>query len=156
MLDFQVEAIKNRDYLQPLIISNDLYLDNKYPLKTASLDFEVDIADLVFVEWQYEQNFALFDEVMKITPRSDDLSTPDVKENQKFWDALLTLIHVKNDPFMEIDRELSFPSILHAATENGNYGMRLQPLRDELAKIGLSMDFTAETEKNYFALSDFT
>ena len=155
MLDFQVEAIKNRDYLQPLIISEDSYLDNKYPLKTASLDFEVAIVDLVFGEWQYDQNFASFDEVMKITPRSDDLSTPDVKENQKFLDALLTLIHVKNDPFI-VDRELSFPYTVHAATENGNYGMRLQPLRDELAKIGFSMDFTAETEKNYLALSELT
>ncbi|MDY6399426.1 MAG: S28 family serine protease [Synergistales bacterium] len=157
MLDFQVEAIKNRDYLQPLIISNDLYLDNKYPLKTASLDFEVDIADLVFEEWQYKQNFASFDEVMKITPRSDDLSTPDVKENQKFLDALLTLILIRvNDNPLSENKELSFPYVVHAVTENGNYGMRLQPLRDELAKIGLSMDFTAETEKNYIALSDFT
>ena len=157
MLDFQVEAIKNRDYLQPLIISEDSYLDNKYPLKTASLDFEVAIVDLVFGEWQYDQNFASFDEVMKITPRSDDLSTPDVKENQKFLDALLTLtlIRVNDNPF-SANRELSFPYVVHAVTENGNYGMRLQPLRDELAKIGLSIDFTAETEKNYMALSDFT
>ena len=153
MLDFQVEAIKNRDYLQPLLISGDSYSENKYPLATASFDFEEKIVDLVFGVWQDDQKFASFDEVMKITPREDDVSTPDVKENQKFLDSLLSLIR-KED--YNPDRELFFPYIVHGATENGNYGLSLQPLRDELAKIGLSTYFTSETEREYIALSGFT
>ncbi|MBQ6001588.1 MAG: hypothetical protein IJL18_01880 [Synergistaceae bacterium] len=152
MLDFQVEAIKNRDYLQPIVISKD-YSANKHPLAAASFDFEGKIVNLVLGVWQYDQNFASFDEVMKITPRNDDLSTPDVKENQKFVDGLLGLIR-KYDDYDDV--ELGFPYTVQAATENGNYGFYLQPLRDELAKKGLSTYFTAETERNYVALSGFT
>jgi len=149
MLDFQVEAIKNRNYLQPLLVSGDF---SEYPLITPSRDFEGKVTDLVFGVWQYEQNFASFDEVMKITPRVDDVSTPDVKENQKFLDGLFNLI--KDDGSANGDWFL--PYLIQAATENGNYGLRLQPLRDELAKIGLSLALTAKTEKNYLALSSFT
>ena len=152
MLDFQVEAIKNRDYLQPLIISEDSYSVGKYPLATASFDFENTVVDWVFGVWQSDQNFASVDEVMKITPREDDPSTPDVIENQKFLDGLLRLI-LADDYF---DKELFFPYTVHAVTENGNFGLSLQPLRDELAKIGLSTCFTVETEREYVALSGFT
>ena len=152
MLDFQVEAIKNRDYLQPLLISNDEYEENKYPLATASFDFESAVVDLVFGVWQYDHNFASFDEVMKITPRNDDISTPDIRENQKFLDGILKLLSDDNTG----DRESIFPYTVHAAKENGNYALSLQPLRDELAKIGLSTYFTSETERDYTALSNFT
>ena len=147
MLDFQVEAIKNRDFLQPRFISEDLYSENKYPLATASREFEAMVVDIVFGVWMEDQNFASFDEVMKITPRT--------KENQKFLDGLLSLL-IKNKDSFSANRELSFPYVIHAVMENGNYGFRLQPLRDELAKIGLSMDLTAETEKNYMALATLT
>lgn len=153
MLDFQVEAIKNRGYLQPRVILEDSYSNDKYPLATASLDFEEKVVDLVFGLWMYDQQFASFDEVMKITPREDDPSTPDVRENQKFLDGLLKLIRAYDD---YSDRELLFPYGVQAATENGNYGLYLQPLRDELAKIGLTTCFTAETERTYLALSQFT
>lgn len=152
MLDFQVEAIKNRDYLQPLLISNDKYEENKYPLATASFDFESAVVDLIFGVWQYDHNFASFDEVMKITPRNDDISTPDIRENQKFLDGILKLLSDDNTG----DRESIFPYTVHAAKENGNYALSLQPLRDELAKIGLSTYFTSETERDYTALSNFT
>ena len=151
MLDFEVEAIKNRDYLQPLILSEDSYSD--YPLRNISRDFENYIVDTVFGVWQYDQNFASFEEVMKITPRIDDISTPDVKENQKFLDGLLRVIIENNGDVGDTD--LLFPYTVHAATENGNYGLRLQPLRDELSKYGITMELTAETEKNYLALSQF-
>ncbi|MBQ8693080.1 MAG: hypothetical protein IJ520_08055, partial [Synergistaceae bacterium] len=155
MLDFQVEAIKNRDYIQSAV-SGDSHSENKYPLAAASLDFEEKIADLVFGVWQYEQNFVSFDEAMKITPRNDDIATPDVKENKEFLDGIVNLIRADDKANDFNDRELSFPYIVHAATENGNYSLYLQPLRDELAKTGLSTYFTAETEKNYLALSQFT
>ncbi len=48
-----------------------------------------------------------------------------------------------------------FPYTVHAVTENGNYGLRLKPLRDELAKHGITLEFTEETEKNYLPLCDF-
>ena len=96
MLDFQVEAIKNRDYLQPLFTaSEDKYVD--YPIDNASRHFEADIVDIVFATWQYDQDFASFDEVMKITPRLDDVSTPDVRENQEFLDGLAQLIEDNKD-----------------------------------------------------------
>ena len=152
MLDFQVEAIKNRDYLQPLFTkSEDKYAD--YPLKNASFEFEAYITDTVFGVWQYDQDFASFDEVMKITPRSDDISTPDVRENQKFLDALVRVIKINNEGLG--DEESMFPYTVQAVTENGNYGLRLKPLRDELAKHGINLAFTEESEKNYLALNNF-
>ena len=155
MLDFQVEVFKNRDYLQPLFTkSEDKYAD--YPLKNASRDFEEFIVDTVFSVWQYKQAFASFDEVMKITPRLDDSSTQNVRENQKFLDALVRIIRAENKGFDDDDyQEAIFPYTVHAVTENGNYGLRLKPLRDELAKHGITLELTEETEKNYLALYNF-
>ena len=150
MLDFQVEAIKNRDYLQPLFaLSEDVYAN--YPLRNASRDFEYTITDVVGVEWLFYQNFASFDEVMKITPRIDDSSTPDIRENQEFLDGLVRLIKENKEEDYPNGDDPNFPSIVHHAAELGNYGLRLQPLRDELAKYGLTLELTEETEKNYFA-----
>ena len=154
MLDFQVEAIKNRDYLQPLFtMSEDKYAD--YPLDNAFKHFEATVVDIVFTTWQYDQNFASFDEVMKITPRLDDVSTPDVRENQEFLDGLAQLIKDNKDEYYPNGDDPFFPYLVQAAKENGNYGLRLKPLRDELAKQGITLEFTEETEKNYIALSEF-
>ena len=154
MLDFQVEAIKNRDYLQPLFTaSEDKYAD--YPIDNASRHFEADIVDIVFATWQYDQDFASFDEFMKITPRLDDISTPDVRENQEFLDGLAQLIEDNKDEDYPNGDNPFFPYLVQAARETGNFGLRLKPLRDELAKQGLALEFTEETEKSYIALNEF-
>ena len=149
VLNFQVEAIKNRDYVQPqcLKYSKDY---SPYPLATASKDFEAYVADFGEGVWQYEQNFASLDEVMKIFPQSDDPLTEE-RENKKFLDAMVSVFKAEDS-----DEASFFPYMVQAAVENGNYALILKPLRDELEKFYISLDLTEETEKNYNACCDFT
>ena len=57
LLEFQVEAVRNRDYLQPRLTRKLSSEDAKlYPFRTVSLDFEMLIVDHYTGEWQYDQD----------------------------------------------------------------------------------------------------
>lgn len=151
MMDFQVEAIKNRDYLQPKLVktsSQDLAL---YEI-TSGEEFEEIVVDHVYGHWQYSGSFESIDQVMKL-PRIDDPST-DVIENKEFLDGIAAIISADMDS--KEAEDAVFPYCVQAAKENGHYGLRLQLLRDELAKLGITMELTAEREKNFLAAMNFT
>ena len=151
LLEFQVEAIRNREYLQPRLIRGLSSEDAKlYPFRTVSRDFEALILDHAEGVWQYDQNFASHDEVLKM-PRDDDPAT-EKNEREEYLAAMLALLVDGVDP----NEDSSFPYFVQAATENGDYAMKFKYLREAVEREGLSLAITEEDEKNFTARMIFT
>ena len=137
VLEFQVEAVRNRDYVQPLIVSADT---KPRWFGNASKDFEAEIIDYAVGVWQYDQEFASIDQVLKM-PRQDNPDTH-INERTEYLNALAKLIKDSNPP-----SDVSiFPYYYQAATENGHYRLKTQYLREALASEGLSMYMTEADE----------
>ena len=137
VLEFQVEAVRNRDYVQPLIVSADT---KPRWFGNASKDFEAEIIDYAVGVWQYDQEFASIDQVLKM-PRQDNPDTQ-INERTEYLNALAKLIKDSNPP-----SDVSiFPYYYQAATENGHYRLKTQYLREALASEGLSMYMTEADE----------
>ena len=154
MLDFQVEAIKNRDYLQPvvwnLISEDERILKNNSGL-TSSDVYENYLTDYNVGVWQYDQDFASIEKLMKL-PRTDDPST-DVKENEEFLEGISDLFQKDLEDY---NVDLLFPYLYQAATENGNYGLSIKYLREAVEKAGLSLNLTDEKAINFTFKAEFT
>ena len=151
LLEFQVEAIRNREYLQPRLIRGLSSEDAKlYPFRTVSRDFEALILDHAEGVWQYDQNFASHDEVLKM-PHEDDPDT-EINEREEYLAAMLALLVDGVDP----NEDSSFPYFVQAATENGNYAYNFKYLREAVEREGLSLVITEEDEKDFTARMIFT
>ena len=151
LLEFQVEAVRNRDYLQPRLTRELSSEDAKlYPFRTVSLDFEMLIVDHYTAEWQYDQDFAAHEKILNM-PREDD---PDTAQNEKeeYLAAILALLSEDVDT----DEDSKFPYVVQMATENGNYAMKFKYLREAVEREGLSLVATEEDEKNFMARMFFT
>ncbi len=150
LLEFQVEAIRNRDYLQPRLIYAMSSEDAKlYPFRTVSRDFEMLIIDYPVGVWQYDQNFAAHEKILNM-PREDNPDTEN-DEREEYLQAMLTLFSGDMDP----DGDSLFPYYVQAATENGNYAMKFKYLREAVEREGLSLVITEEDE-DFIARMNFT
>ena len=91
LLEFQVEAVRNREYLQPRLC-RELPPEKAelYPFRTVSRDFEELILDHAVGIWQYGQDFAAHEAVLNM-PREDD---PDTEQNEReeYLQAMLQVI----------------------------------------------------------------
>ncbi len=151
LLEFQVEAIRNRDYLQPRLFREISSEDARlYPFKTVSRDFEELIVDHPVGVWQYDQDFAAHEEILNM-PREDDPDTEN-DEREEYLQAMLALLSEGVDP----DEDSLFPYFVQAATENGNYSYEFKYLREAVEREGLSLVVTEEDEKNFGARMTFT
>ncbi|MBR0035292.1 MAG: hypothetical protein IJP54_06420 [Synergistaceae bacterium] len=151
LLEFQVEAIRNREYLQPRLIhalsSDDAKL---YPFRTVSRDFDSFILDYAVWVWQYDQDFAAHEKILNM-PREDNPAT-EQNEREEYLLAMLALLSEDVNP----DEDSLFPYIVQAATENGDYAMKFKYLREAVEREGLSLAVTEEDEKNFTARMTFT
>ncbi|MBQ9434116.1 MAG: hypothetical protein IJU26_07875, partial [Synergistaceae bacterium] len=151
LLEFQVEAIRNREYLQPRLIRGLSSEDAKlYPFRTVSRDFEALILDHAEGVWQYYQDFAAHEEILNM-PREDDPDT-DINEKEEYLAAMLALL----SEYVDTDEDGLFPYLVQAATENGNYAYKFKYLREAVEREGLSLVITEEDEKNFTARMIFT
>lgn len=151
LLEFQVEAVRNRDYLQPRLTRELSSEDAKlYPFRTVSLDFEMLIVDHYTGEWQYDQDFAAHEKILNM-PREDDPDT-EQDEREEYLAAMLALLSEDVDT----DEDSKFPYVVQMATENGNYAMKFKYLREAVEREGLSLVATEEDEKNFMARMFFT
>ena len=151
LLEFQVEAIRNREYLQPRLVHALSSEDAKlYPFRTVSRDFENLIVDHPVGVWQYDQDFDSHEKILNM-PREDD---PDTEQNEKeeYLAAMLELLSEDVNP----DEDVFFPYEVQAATENGNYAWKFKYLREAVEREGLSLVVTEEDEKNFTARMKFT
>ena len=148
MLELQVEAIRNRDYLQPRLFSSP----DKKPgtFGNVSMDFEEFMIDNAVGVWQYGQNFALVDAILKM-PRNDDPNTG-TNEREEYLAAMLQFL--KDEA--QGDDDSLFPYIVQTALENGAYSLVTKYLRTALEREGLSMYMTEEDAKDYFLKTTFT
>ena len=149
LLRFQVEMIRNRDYLQPelsLITSEDAA---RYPFRTVSHDFEERVADLPVTVWQYYQNFASFDEVLKMPHETS-------ADKETYLEAMLSAFRGAGVSVKSADVFSYFPYRYQARTENGNYGVSLKYLREACEREGLSLVTTVEEEREFEARLTFT
>ena len=147
LLELQVEAIRNRDYLQPRMFSADV---KPRTFGNVSMDFEVSVIEYPIGVWQYNQNFASVDAILKM-PRNDDPTT-ETNEREEYLAAMLELINVGDSS----DDPILFPYIVKTALENGNYGLVTKYLRTALEREGLSMYMTEEDARDYFLKTTFT
>ena len=151
LLEFQVEAIRNRDYLQPRLFQAPASEDAElYPFKTISRSFEELVADHPVSVWQYDQDFAGHEKVLKM-PREDDPDT-ETDEREEYLAAMLAILSEDIDP----EQEKFFPYYVQAATENGNYANKFTYLREAVERAGLSLVITEEDEENFTARMKFT
>lgn len=151
LLEFQVEAIRNREYLQPRLIHAPSSEDAKlYPFRTVSRDFEDLIVDHTVGVWQYNQDFAAHEEILNM-PREDDPDT-DINERDEYLAAMLVLLAED----VNTDEDGLFPYLVQAATENGNYAYNFKYLREAVEREGLSLVVTEEDEKDFIARMNFT
>lgn len=151
LLEFQVEAIRNREYLQPRLIRGLSSEDAKlYPFRTVSRDFEELIVDHAVGVWQYYQDFAAHEEILNM-PREDDPDT-DINEREEYLAAMLALLSEDVDT----DEDGLFSYLVQAATENGNYAYNFKYLREAVEREGLSLVVTEEDEKDFIARMNFT
>lgn len=151
LLEFQVEAIRNREYLQPRLIHAPSSEDAKlYPFRTVSRDFDSFVLDYAVGVWQYDQDFAAHEKILNM-PREDN---PDTEQNEREEYLAAMLVLLSKD--VDTDEDGSFPYLVQAATENGDYAMKFKYLREAVEREGLSLVVTEEDEKNFSARMNFT
>ncbi|MBQ3456027.1 MAG: hypothetical protein IJG36_06290, partial [Synergistaceae bacterium] len=151
LLEFQVEAIRNREYLQPRLFAEfSSEYTQLYPFRTVSRDFDSFVLDYAVGVWQYDQDFAAHEKILNM-PREDDPDT-EINERDEYLRAMLAIL--SGDIPAEDDD--SFPYKVQAATENGDYAMNFKYLREAVEREGLSLVVTEENEKNLIARMNFT
>ncbi len=142
VMSFLVEAIRNRDYLQPVITSNDEsgYTSDEHK---ASVYFELSVLDYAVTVWQYYQNFDGIKAVLNMPHET----SPDKKT---YLDTIAEMI-TENGPVYA-----NLPYTFQAATENGNYRPCAKYLREALAREGLSLEITEDEESDIWNRISFT
>ncbi|MBQ7215284.1 MAG: hypothetical protein IJS39_04800, partial [Synergistaceae bacterium] len=151
LLEFQVEAVRNREYLQPRLFAEFSSEDTQlYPFRTVSRDFDSFVLDYAVGVWQYDQDFAAHEKILNM-PREDDPDT-EINERDEYLWAMLALLAEDVNP----DEDGLFPYKVQAATENGDYAIKFKYLREAVEREGLSLAVTEEDEKNFSARMNFT
>ena len=149
MLDFQVELIREREFLQPKLMENritsfDVSLRPEYNI---SKDYEIYYA-LDFVEgiWQYEQNFVSVDYILNM-PRENS------NDRQIYLNTMLEFMKADDGDNSIAD---FFPYEVQAHKENGKDGYKFKYLREKLNKAGLTLTITESEEAGLYSRMIFT
>lgn len=144
MLKFQVEAIRNRDYLQPRLSDFNYFNDNSLrPFRTPEHQFEWNVVDFVGLVWLYDHEFASVDAVLKMPHETSE-------DKKIYLDAMVSLMEPSKGSYS------LFPYVYQAYTENGAYGFNLSYLREAVEREGLSLVTTEEEEVSFEAKMNFT
>lgn len=157
ILEFQVEAVKNREYLQNyywnVVESEDLYMR---PYVTKGILFDMMILEFAVQTWQYDQKFADLEKVLAM-PREDDLSTA-INEKQEFLDAIIQRFKATNVTPSTWAIGKYFPYYVQAAKEEGEHDYSFSYLRNALASdgSGAALSVTPEMEKDILFRMVFT
>ena len=158
ILEFQVEAVKNREYLQNyywnVVESEDLYMR---PYVTKGILFDMMILEFAVQTWQYNQNFADLEKVLAM-PREDDPST-EINEKQNFLDAIIQRFKATNvTPSAWAVSSRYFPYYIQAAKEEGEHDYSFSHLRNALASegSGAMLSVTTDMEKDILFRMMFT
>ncbi|MBQ9564561.1 MAG: hypothetical protein IJU98_03135 [Synergistaceae bacterium] len=173
LLDFQVEAIKNRDVLQNALCSFDVNSENAKlrPELTMERLFDIMVIDFPTSVWQYDQDFKAVQTVMDM-PHGKDATEDQKAAFVAEMQALIKKVYVAKAPNEMRDNRVSrilrllradeesqddkvvdpmfYPYYIQSAQENGNYLLKGSYLRDALAKdgSGASLVITEEQEKD--------
>ncbi|MBQ7561667.1 MAG: hypothetical protein IJS99_07540 [Synergistaceae bacterium] len=149
MLDFQVELIREREFLQPKLMANritsfDVSLRPEYNI---SKDYEIYYA-LDFVEeiWQYEQNFVSVDYILNM-PRENS------NDRQIYLNTMLEFMKADDGDNSIAD---FFPYEVQAHKENGKDGYKFKYLREKLNKAGLNLTINENEESGLYSRMIFT
>lgn len=178
LLDFQVEAIKNREALQEALCSFDVNSENAKLRPDLTTERLFDMLALDFAEsvWQYDQDFKAVQTVMDMPHGADatgdqraafvaamqDLIRkesgarvlPRLREN--YVTRLLQLLRADGESqVISVVNPMLYPYETQAARENGNYREKGSYLRDALEKdgSGASLVITEEQEKEIYLWS---
>lgn len=179
MLNYMVEVLRHRDYIQPRyfnLISDDVFLPQASidvlvsPDKAHSNDiaFESGLVHLTVGVWQYTDNFAQFEEVLKMphATSADEIA---------YCQALLRLYREDNNDTYDYQEdygdegdegnegdesgidakapdsgrtytqeELMYPYTVQVEMELGGYGVTLKYLREALMRYGITLKATDE------------
>ena len=161
MMEFLVELVRERDYIQPrynnLISddvpygSEDIYVSMDV-VASGDADFEMAIIDVPVGIWQYDGNFARFDKVLNMPERNAAASSDRVP----YLREMLRLLRDTDDDATNDENEAprvgeSYAYMVQVEKENGAYLARLQYLREALKSEGLEMSATDEYATGYNA-----
>lgn len=157
LLEFQVEAVKNREYLQNyywnVVASEDFKMR---PYVTKGILFDMMLLEFAVQVWQYDQKFDELEKVLAM-PREDDPST-EINEKQEFLDAVIQQFKAANvTPYIwSVDYLL--PYYIQAAKENGEHDYYFSHLRNALASegSGAALSVTPDMEKDILFRMMFT
>ncbi|MBQ7168780.1 MAG: hypothetical protein IJR63_02615 [Synergistaceae bacterium] len=142
LLSFQLEAVRNREYLQPLITANDPrgYVTDEHK---AAVYFELSVIDFPVTVWQYYQNFDGIKAVLNM-PREN------IADKKKYLDTVAGMITEEGPVYS------SFAYTVQAAKENGNYRPCVKYLREAAEREGLHLEIGGDEESYIWNKISFT
>ena len=178
LLDFQVEAIKNREALQKALCSFDVNSENARlrPDLTMEKLFDMLTLDFAVLVWQYYQDFKAVQTVMDMPHGANATEDQKAAFVAAIQDLIREVSGARGLPEMEGNRvtrllqllradeesrgssvvdPMFYPYEIQAARENGNYLQKGSYLRDALVKDGseASLVITEEQEKERYLWS---
>ena len=157
VLEFQVEAVKNREYLENyywnIVEAEDLYMR---PYVTKGKLFDMIILEYGVMIWQYYQDFEELERILAM-PREDDPSTEN-DEKQEFLDAAVKHIEDAGAEPSTWAVNKYFPYYVQCAVEEGDRDYRFTHLRAALAAEGSGayLEVTPDMEKDILFRMVFT
>ena len=157
LLEFQIEAVKNRSYMQDVFWRNVESGDVKVrPFVNKQIMFDMIILEFTVTTWQYDQNFEAIEKVLAM-PREDDPST-ETDEKRAFQDAMIKCITDANVGSYVWGLDYLFQYYVQAATEMGEHDYNFDYLRKALAAdgSGAELAITPDMDKDILYRMMFT
>ena len=159
MMNFMVEAVRERDYVQPRYLrlvsdnvpygSEDVYVSRDNIL-SLDVRYEEELIDTTLGIWQYYDNFGSFDEVLKMPQRYAAAS----EDRLPYLRAMLNVLRaVSDDSSQETDTTrvgVMYAYNVQTMKENGDYRLNFKYLRNAAEAAGLTITATDEDEHEYF------
>ena len=162
IMKYIVEMIRERKYIQPRYYrlisddvpygSEDIYVSAD-DMPSYDIRYEAELFDLPVGMWQYDKNFASFDEVLNM-PKSTS------SDKESYLREMLRLLR-ENDSASDtgsdedksqtphVGKDYAYQVQVHK--ENGAYGIMLKYFREAVEKEGLTLKFKEEDEPGYYA-----
>ena len=160
MMNFMVEAVRERDYVQPRYFrlvsdnvpygSEDVYV-SRDKILSLNVRYEENLIDTTLGIWQYYDNFGSFDEVLKMPQRYAAAS----EDRLPYLRAMLNVLRAANDDdiYQEIASKpvgVTYVYYVQTVKENGNYRLNFKYLRNAAEAAGLTITATDEDESEYY------
>ena len=161
MMKYIVEMIRERKYIQPRYYklisddvpygSEDMYISAD-AVQSFDIRYEAELVDLPVDLWQYDKNFASFDEVLNM-PKSTS------RDKELYLREMLSLLR-KNDSGSDMSGRnvnkatgvgVTYAYQVQVMKENGAYGIMCKYFREAVEKEGLTLTIKEEDEPGYDA-----